>query len=128
MTPVTMQPKRLVQTAVAAFEEAMRTQSRPVTLIRFITDTARQAAEDELEHAPEAPARQAFATAFYTVSVTVRRLLDDTGHLPDTINHIRDEAHRRARQVDADISPDAERSQFIRQARELLGQSAPPDK
>ena len=105
----------------------MRAEGRPTTLIRFVADTARETAEDELEYSPEAPAREAFATAFYAVSVIVRRVLEDAGQLPDTIIRIRDEAHRQARQVDGDIRPDAERSDFIRQARDVLAESAPPD-
>ena len=120
MTPVMMRPAKLAQTAVAAFEEAMALQGRPSSLIRFIADTARARAEDELADVPEAPAREAFETAFHAVSDLVRRVLAETGHLADTINDIRDEAQRLAWLVDASANAEAERSPFVRTARELV--------
>ncbi|WP_131738871.1 hypothetical protein [Actinomadura roseirufa] len=118
MDPVMMRPASLAQTAVAAFEEAMDVQGRPRTLIRFIADTARERAEEALADAPEAVALDAFDVAFQEVSGIVRRLLCETGHLADTVNAIRDEAHRRARLVDRD--PDAPGSAFVRAARALV--------
>ncbi|TDD84099.1 hypothetical protein [Actinomadura rubrisoli] len=113
-----MRPARLAGTAVAAFEEAMATQRRPKTMIRFVADAARDTAEEALADAPEAPARVAFDVAFHEVSGIVRRLLEGTGYLAETVAAIRDEAHRLARQVDA--RGGAADSRFVQAARELV--------
>ncbi|MQY07340.1 hypothetical protein [Actinomadura macrotermitis] len=124
MSPTMMRPARLAQTAVAAFEEAMALQGRPASMIRYVADTARGEAEEALADVPVAPAREALDAAFSVVSGIVRRLLGETEHLPDAVNAIRDEAHKRARQVDAVDAPD---SRFVREARRLIcGEAAQP--
>ncbi|WP_067460419.1 hypothetical protein [Actinomadura macra] len=113
-----MRPAQLAQTAVAAFEEVMAAQDRPRSMIRHVADTAHARAEEALAQVPEAPARDAFGVAFNEVSGHVRTLLCDTGHLPETVTKIRDEAHKLAYQVDG--TGEAWHSEFVQAARKLV--------
>ncbi|WP_157430876.1 hypothetical protein [Actinomadura macra] len=118
MSPATMRPAQLAQTAAAAFEEVMAAQERPRSTIRHVTDTARERAEAALKQEPEAPALEAFGVAFNEVSGHVRTLLDEAGYLPGTVTTIRDQAHNLAYQVHA--TGDAWHSEFLRAARALV--------
>ncbi|WP_242908758.1 hypothetical protein [Actinomadura terrae] len=90
--PVRMHPKQLAQTAAAAFEEVMGNYQRPKALIRSVTLTACERAEDALANKAEAPTREAFRAAFDEVSEHVRLLLLEAGQLPETVTAIRDAA------------------------------------